>query len=197
LSRAATAAVISLALLFGGAYLGSPFYTAWQLRAAARSGDRERLEQLVDFPEVRAHLKSQLDSRLQQEVQQNPKLKHSALAALGALLAPALTDRIIDSVVTPDTVATVIQSGRASRPAEDTPGEAQAPTEPASAHPHVRVLTSFRDLDHFLMTITDRSDPAHVEAVVTLSRRGLFSWRATQIDVPALLDQAKAAAAPK
>jgi hypothetical protein len=197
LIRAATAAVIAAALLAGGAYLGSPFYTAWQLRAAARSGDRDRLEQLVDFPQVREHLKSQVENRLLEALRKDPKLNHGSLAAFGALLAPALTDRIIDSVVTADGIATVIRYGKVDHAGGRSGSGTDAEGHTSAAKPHLHVSSSYKDLDHVAMTIRDTDDSRHLAAVVTLSRTGLFSWRATRIDLPALLDDAQAAAIAK
>lgn len=50
------------ALVAGVAYVGSPWLAFRQLGEAARSGDQDRLEALVDYPAVREGMKRQVDS---------------------------------------------------------------------------------------------------------------------------------------
>ncbi len=56
--------LLALVLIAVGAvYAASPFFAFHQLKDAARSGDREQLEAMVDFPAVRDDLKRQIDSK--------------------------------------------------------------------------------------------------------------------------------------
>ena len=56
------------ALIFGAAYFGSPFLSLHNLQQAARNGDRDRLDQVVDFPKVRENLKSKIDAYVLQSM---------------------------------------------------------------------------------------------------------------------------------
>lgn len=49
-------------LAFGVAYVGSPWLAFRQLGDAARGGDEDRLDALIDYPAVRDGLKRQVDS---------------------------------------------------------------------------------------------------------------------------------------
>jgi hypothetical protein len=60
MSKKVWGAVAAVVILFGAAYLGSPFWAARQFRNAALSADVDRLDAAVDFPAVRESLKSQL-----------------------------------------------------------------------------------------------------------------------------------------
>lgn len=181
MNKAAIWVAAAVALIVGAGYLGSPFYTVAQLRAAARTADRDRLEQLVSFPEVREHLKSQVDNRLQKELSG----KEGALASLGALLGPAVSNRLIDKVITSDGVAAIIRSGRAARAAawDEAAGD---PSNPPQQSPKLQITTRYKDLDHFILTIRDSRDPQNAAAVLTLTRRGLFAWQVTEIHLPSL-----------
>ena len=199
MNRAAIAAIAAVVLLSGvGGYLGSPYYTANQVRVAARNADRQRLEQLVDFPQVREHFKSQLNSQVEKGAG-NSSTNDNPLAGIGAKLISAFSGRLIDRVVTPDNVAAIISSGRAARAAErgDSSGTDHGVDRPAPEHGHsLDVTGSYKGLDHFLVTIRDTRDPETAGAVLTLTRNGLFSWRVTQIDLPGLLDKTDAGSAP-
>jgi hypothetical protein len=55
--------LIFLAILaFAAAYAGSPWYAFKQLGEAARAGDQDRLEALIDYPAVQQGMKRQVDS---------------------------------------------------------------------------------------------------------------------------------------
>jgi hypothetical protein len=193
MNRATLAVVAALVFLSGlGGYIGSPYYTANQLRVAARNADKQRLEQLVDFPQVREHFKAQLNGQVEKRAGSS---SDNLLAGIGADLVSAIGGRLIDRVVTADSIAAVIRSGRAGREsARDAEDPADGPA-PSKEHPHERRLLvsgRYTDLNHFVMTIRDRRDPETMAAVLTLTRNGLFAWRVTQIDIPGLLDMDKA-----
>jgi hypothetical protein len=177
--RPAIIAAAVLAVLIGVAYGASPFYAARQLQVAARNGDSGRLEELVDFPAVREHLKTQVSSRMLQAARDDPKLKDHPLATLGALLAPTLTDRIIDSVVTADGVAAIIRSGKLAKGAAD--GVATV-----EFHPAVRTSFGYQDLNHFVVAIRHANTQPDEKVSLTLTRRGLFSWQVTEINLPSV-----------
>ena len=50
------------AIAFGVGYVGSPWLAFRQLGEAARAGDQDRLEALVDYPAVREGMKHEVDS---------------------------------------------------------------------------------------------------------------------------------------
>lgn len=185
-----------LALLVG-AYLASPLVAVDALRAAARSGDRDRLEQLADFPAVRAHLKEDLSARLLVKLRSDPELTRSPLAGLGLILGPAIVDRAIDAYVTPDAVAAMIRSGKAPQPGmrPEEGGAVQAggdrAGDDARARNRPRVRMAYADLDHFRVTLS-RADGPDQTLGLLLQRRDLFWWRLTRIELP----QDKTASAP-
>jgi len=49
-----------LALLAAGWWFGSPWWTLWRMREAARAGDSDALAAYVDFPALRASTRNQL-----------------------------------------------------------------------------------------------------------------------------------------
>jgi hypothetical protein len=87
----ALATVAGVVVLAG--YAASPLIGFGMLRSAAQAGDRDRLEQAVDFPAVRESLKSQISAGVVKAVGSDPSLRGNPLGALGAMLVPALTGR--------------------------------------------------------------------------------------------------------
>ena len=172
--------------LFVGAYVASPILAYDALKDAARSGDRDRLDQVVDFPAVRENLKSEISTGMMKSVRSDPKLRDNPFAALGALLLPAITDRVVDAVITPDGIATIINQGRASKTdAPPPPADPASPSaaQPSPARPRLVTRYGYQGLDRFVATIT-RADQPDQPVTLTLARRGLFSWKLVRIDLP-------------
>lgn len=93
-----------LLVLPAALYIASPFWAAWRLREAVRTGDVATIEQKVEWESVRASLKSSLarHAELLPEAtaageQVNPTLWQRVKSAFGA----SMLDRFIDSYVTP------------------------------------------------------------------------------------------------
>lgn len=57
---AATLGVVAVSI----AYAASPLFAVGALKAAARSGDRDRLDQVVDVPAIRENLRAEIVATL-------------------------------------------------------------------------------------------------------------------------------------
>lgn len=104
----ALASVLGLATLAaGGWYAASPYYTVHSMQQAALQGDAERFTAYVDFPELRASLKTEIRARLAAEAAAAPP---SSLRAIGIGLAMGFVDQMVDSAVSPETVGIALAS---------------------------------------------------------------------------------------
>ena len=155
-------------------YIASPWLAFYQLQQAARAGDRDGLEAAVDFPAVREDFKAQLNAAFLSKMQSDAHLKDNPLAALGALIVPAVLDRLIDAYVTPQGIATMVAEARAPKSGE-----------PAHGHRggHVTSQSGYVSLDRFKTTMRSDEDPGR-PLVFTMERRGLFGWKLVRIALP-------------
>lgn len=170
---AIAAAVI--AVLFLATYVASPYMAAHALQTAAKKGDRDKLEQLVDFPAVRDSLKSQLMTALSASMKDDPEMRDNPFAALGMLMVPAIVNNAIDLYVTPDGIAAMTQ-GR--KPGEEGASEpVAAPAEGAK----VKTSMGYSDLDTFRARF---SAEGQQPLTMVMRRRGLFEWRLKRIELP-------------
>ena len=160
------------------AYLGSPFLAFDNLKEAARSGDRDRLEQIVDFPAVRDNLKSSISAKFVKSISAGSGTGDNAVAAISALFAPVLLDRMIDIAVTPEGIATLLSQGRLSKPGDDPSPKVDARKNDTD----LETQFSYRTIDRFRITLQFRGDADAVE--LTMERRGLFVWKLIRIDMP-------------
>jgi hypothetical protein len=100
-----------------------PYYAAYRLAVAVWDGDVPTLESAVAWGSVRNGLRDDLNAALLQKLAENAKNKKSEPGtALGAGLAvrlgPAIIDRMVNSYVTPQAIATMSRANRADQPTD-------------------------------------------------------------------------------
>jgi hypothetical protein len=169
---------VALFLLFYGL---SPFLAAGPLVTALKTGDRDKLEQLIDFPSVREHLKEDLRARLMHKLQSDLGVKHSPFAGLGMLIGPAIVDRMVDNLITPATISTVVQNGRQAK-SYGISGGSGGSGGGGGEHKLSKPTYAYDGLNRF--RISFRSEDGSVFAFV-MTRKALFGWRVTRIVIPA------------
>jgi len=158
----------ALALLNSALFFATPYIAVYRARAAAEQGDSATVSSFVDFPALRTSLKGELSAKMKEYMQGNDGLA----AGLGAAFAGAFIDRIIDAMITPESVALIVQGNKPS-PA---PAGHQAPsaTEPT-------VTMGYEGFSSFVVDFAQPGDPAPFGIV--LSRDGL-GWKLTGVRLP-------------
>ena len=165
--------VVAAALV--GFYFASPLLAFNDLKNAARDGNRDKLERLVDFPAVRESLKSQLQASFMARMNADPEMKDNPFSGLAMMMVPAMVGGAVDAYVTADGMANIVE-GR--KPAEKG-GTTTAPTAPVD---EPRTSYGYTDLDTFKVKIdTDETEPL----ALVMRRQGLFTWQLKRIDLPA------------
>ena len=161
------AVLLPLVLLGGGAvYLYyTPHMALQAIERAARSGDTGTLSARVDFPAVRASVKRQVVTRIDQAAAANP----NPLAAFGSALAGALSEPAVDALVTPDNMARMLRG--------ENIGSVQAPTLQLESG---SVELRYVGLDRF-EAITA---PAPGGFTLVLARDGWFDWKLVEVLLP-------------
>lgn len=178
-ARSRLAALAAVAVLaFAGAYFGSPWVVAGDLMRAARDGDVAALQSHVDLPAVRASLKGQLDERLQAALARRSG-RDDAFAALGALFGAAVVDKAVDAAVTPETLAQVLRTARAPGRAKSDAARTGGDAKPAK----LKVGYALTGLNRFEARLASADRPNR-RLILGLSRRGLFDWKLTDVQLP-------------
>jgi len=170
----AVAAVAATVIVWAAA----PAFAAQALIRAAKAGDADRIEQLVDFPALRDSLKDELTSELAARMRRDPRLAESSLGGLGMMLAPMLLSGAIDATVTPEVVAQMVTTAEAPDPTvrdRPEPGDAADDDD-------IHQAWGYRDLNAFAVTLTDRDHPDQKLALI-LERRGPFTWKLAAVDI--------------
>lgn len=170
--------LILSAVVVVAAYLAMPILTVRALVRAAEIGDEAALERLVDFPAFRESVKEQLTGRLMAEMREDERTDDSALAGLGMLFGPMLIDGAVDMLVTPQAVAAMVETADAPDPADAGTSE-----ETASRDSDIRQTYAYRDLNTFVLTLTDPERPEEPLKLL-LKRDGPFGWKLAGVELP-------------
>jgi len=158
------------------AYGASPLLAARSLVQAAKSGNEAGLERHVDFPAFRASLKDELGQRLMGELGRSKSDR--GLAALGMVFGKAIVEGAVDTLVTPDTIATMVREGEAPSARKALEGD----RADQSSDSRVRQSWSYRGLNTFAVTLT-RDDKPDEQVALLMTRRNLFQWKLSAVDL--------------
>jgi hypothetical protein len=165
---AAALAASVLALLAGG-YFVSPYLAVVGLVNAVRAGDKDELEERVDFPAVREHLKAEITATFLAKFRDDPEMQSNPFAGLGLALIPMMADKAVDALVTPEGLSHLLAQG----------------LEPSDRKP---VFGLPKDAGYITLDRFRVSAPAGQNKTkkidLILRRQGLFHWTLTRIELP-------------
>src|SRR5687767_13540531 len=91
----AGAVLILLIALAGGWYAFSPGWTLRAMIDAARERDEAAFSSYVDYPALRADMKTELTARLQAQATRDPGPQGKLGLAVGMALLPPMVDRLV------------------------------------------------------------------------------------------------------
>lgn len=124
-ARALIAVLVIAAGLAAGAWWFSPWWVLNQVKAAAERNDAQALSDVIDYPNLRESLKGEFNSALVGRLREGASGLGEAGrtgATLGAVLASALVDKLVEVMVRPEFVIRAIRDGQFVLPGRS-PGE--------------------------------------------------------------------------
>jgi hypothetical protein len=161
--------MVAIAAVGGGWYYGSPLWTLKSMRDAAVAKDAKSLSAYVDFPALRADVKSDL------KAQMGAVKADDSLGGLGAMFTNALSDKMIDGLVTPETLGAMMTMGKGASALTGSQGADKAGKDKEPDYEIIRGLSEFR------VRPKDKSG-SEIPAMV-FTRSGI-SWKLSGIDLP-------------
>jgi hypothetical protein len=148
----------------------SPRLAAKHFRDAAVAGDMTGLNAVVDFPALREHLKADLRAAVAQRASKNNRTGPLG-AVLGAELGGAVSDALIERLVSPSGIIRLARYGS---------------VDPSASSVQVELLgMGYRDLSDFGVTMGNARRRAQDMVTFVFHRSG-FSWRLARLEIPSL-----------
>jgi hypothetical protein len=175
--------ILLLIVLVAGAYLGSPWWTVWNLERAAKAGDAHAVAQVVDFPAVRAALSPEITAKLQAALDRDKEKPRGILDKLTMFAAQLFVPKAVDTLVTPEGVTYMVKTAKA--PEWSNPFKREK--APPAGQPTFDVWhTGYAgdDLDQFHAVIGNKLLPGRA-VKLKLLRRGFMTWKVVALDLVA------------
>jgi hypothetical protein len=156
-------AILALCIAVVGFYWGSVFYSARSLEAAFRDRDTVQLERYIDWLRLREQLRSEIRSAATIDMIKNAS-QDSATGfgvALAGVIGPAIIDRMIDNLLTPQALVRLLHERKDS-------------AQISISH------LGFTNIDEYTLVIHQSSPTKRPDAQVILQRNGLI-WQVVRL----------------
>jgi Protein of unknown function (DUF2939) len=166
-----TVGLVSCAFVASGWFYATPYLTFQTLQKAAEAKDTAKISQHVNFPALRESVKSNLNTALTNELGQR---QDNPLSAMGAALASTFINPMVDVIVTPEGIATMLKEGSLKpRLGKDDRQEGASPTQ---------ISMNYEAFDRFVVKVANREAPTRQTDLI-LRREGL-TWKLSEIRLP-------------
>lgn len=178
------ALVLALLLLLGTYVAAGPYMTIRAIRHAVKAQDAGELAEQVDFPALRASLKTQMIDAIIRDA--GPEMQSNAFGAFALTMATGVVNGVVDGMVNPAGLSAVMQGRRLWRNTNDSfarpPLDAQGNPLPSAQEPEPLhdAKMHYESTSRFTATIhDDRGQP-----IVFVLRRDGLRWRLADIRLP-------------
>lgn len=169
-------ALIAVVVVICGYLYASPYLALNSIKKAAQAGDVEKVSAYIEYPSVRQSFKDQMNMMMMKEIANQ---KNDGFAALGAMLASTMVDKMVDTFVTPEGMTLMLQ-GKNLKESQ----QSNAPTEESEAKQEKQkpeYSSGYTSMNDFEVLIKDQDKAKEVK--VHMVRDGL-SWKINKIAVP-------------
>lgn len=168
--------LVLAAVAVTGWFYYTPYMAVHGMHDAAQERNATKLANYVNFPVVKENLKTELNGQMLQKLQGNP------FAAVGVVFAGALVNAMVDTIVSPQGLAMMIQ-GEKPLPAATAEATDSSTQKQANEADKVETTMGYDGLNQFTVKIyqRDKSDQA---INLVLQRHNLVSWQLAEIRLP-------------
>lgn len=180
------AVVAFVIVVICGYFYGSPYLVLNSIKDAAKAGDSEKLSAYIDYPSVRQSVKDQMNAMMVKEVASKDT---NGWEALGAMMASAMVDKMVDAIVTPEGMTLMLQ-GKDMRKSLTKSFDDQ--THQDTDDSKVDYQTRYLSMNMFEVSFKQKETDKQVKVI--MERDGL-SWKVKKIVFP-LANEMKAQEKP-
>ena len=174
-------------VLVGAYYAASPWLTVNKLKEAFEKKDTRQIEKIVDFPELREDFKEVAKATIVKNAAK--ELEGNPFAALGMMMANALIDPLIDSVISPAGLQALLSTGEISVDPSDALNEKNSWSSKSSNSEEfelsddLKVQMNYTNLNEFKIKLSNKS-VTNEPISLFMEREGFADWKVTGIEIP-------------
>lgn len=145
------------------------------MRAAAEERNADILSEYVEYPALKESLKANIHSLFSQSSQLREK-NTDPFMALGAAMAAAFTDPMIEKLVTPEGLSMMLQGSSLQLDGGN--------ENKQSSDKDFETSMGYENFDRFVVTVTKKQIPEESPVAFIFSRHGLFAWKLSGVKFP-------------
>ena len=150
----------------------SPYYALRQIKTALAERNADALAAHVDFPALRASVKTQLEASMARSIEATAG-SGNPLAALGQSIAGAMLGKMVDAMVSPAGVVALVNKSAVSPQAD-----ADAPAD--GAQTKAAYSAGYAGVNTFIVRAKDGNAQ---QGALVLQRHGLWDWKLSSIEI--------------
>ncbi len=154
----------------------SPYYALHQIKSALAERNADALAEHVDFPALRASVKTQLEAGMARSIAATAG-SDNPLAALGQSIASAMLGKMVDTMVSPAGVVALVNKSAVS-PQADVNTNADAPAD--GAQKKAEYSAGYAGVNTFVVRAKDGNAQ---EGALVLQRHGVWDWKLSSIEI--------------
>jgi hypothetical protein len=179
-----TITLISIVIALGGiAFYCTPYMTYRNIRIAAENNDAKALSEYIDFPAVKKSLKENFKAK----VEVTEKKEGDKFAGMGAAIASAFINPLVDAFVTPETISMMMKGNMPSLTKKER--HAEKKSEPAGEKKNnhdaggPEIMTYYDSLNKFVVEIKKKGAGKEPIALI-FKRNRLIYWKLSAVMLP-------------
>lgn len=156
----------------------TPYLAVRNMKEAVKNGDAVALADYVNFPALKESLKASFNVQMTKsmaEMKGNP-----LFAVLGANIANALIDPMLESLVSPEGLAVMMQGHKPSPSTQKEEKKQEARSDASNDEPIV--IMGYENINRFTVKTTDKTNPTQ-EVTMVFLRDGM-SWKLSAVRFP-------------
>jgi len=184
-----TITLISIIVVLAGiGFYFTPYLTYRNIRIAADNKDAAALSEYIDFPEVKKSLKENFKAK----IEVTEKKGGDKFAGMGAAIASAFINPLVDAFVTPETIGMMMQGNmpplmkkerRSKEQQEEKKSEPAGDKKKKSRSSGPDVLTYYDTFNTFVVEIKKKGSGEEPIALV-FKRNRLIYWKLSGVMLP-------------
>lgn len=151
----------------------TPYMALNKLQAAAEAGDSRALDEMVDFPALRASIKSEVQGAVSRGIQRDG----GVFAAMGAAVSGVIVQPVVNAAVTPQGISLLMKG---ERPTDDEARDRRDGDD--GWRENVKIGRRYEATDRFIVEYRDRRSGDERISLV-MHREGL-RWRLAGVRFP-------------
>lgn len=165
----------TISLILIGTWLyATPYLTIYSMKKAAENNDATRFSSYVNYPSLRESFKNTFKAAFNKELMKDSDDGLGVAGkAFGIALASAVIDPLVDSFVTPESLA-MMMDGKKPKPNEPNKKITSNDGEKKS-----NISMGYDGIDYFVLDAKDNKD--EIQFSFVFKRKGFWDWELTSI----------------